>query len=973
MSDTGANLSFLPWVRQGAAAGIATADDLTATQAGVAQLQIGLSLNGAAAQAVTARLRGPADVVGISASQVVRLEPPPGSADFEPNYFPCIEFDGVDLPWLFTPLGPGAEAKLRPWLCLLTVQVQDGIAIAPAAGAPLPQLEIASPATAADELPDLSESWAWAHAQVASGDSAASSVSAALSGGSQLSLARLISPRRLAANTDYLACVVPTFEIGRKAGLGLAIDPSELNGLAPAWSFAAGTSGEIVLPVYYSWSFRTGANGDFTSLAQRLTARPAPDGVGERPVDIGQPGFTLPATFPKPAVTNLGGALQPTDAPETDPSWPDGAEAPFQAGLAPIVNAPGQGEAADPDADPILAPPLYGRWYAARATAAPGGASWFDELNLDPRWRAVAALGVGVVQANQEALMASAWRQAADLRQANQRVRQLQLSVTVGADLHARHLGALDGDGVLRVAAPAFGRLRTTASPTAQPRTVFAQLSDTAVPLAATGAAMRRIVRARGPVTRRAVAIAIAKTATLASPVAAGPTSAAPPATTPAAPVAPVAISRNWFNGLNLVLGGARAAPPPAGMATVTAVLAQMGGTPAIRPYAAVTAALVAAAGPEPFFTVVAEGQPVHVSHPPPTAFGTTITDSPSAAAFRQAAEAHLGRVDPGRGAPAAKTPAAFDLDAFRATVLTGLDPRATIPALARAVIEVAPAATAPVGTPASAMVGIDTVMMAPTFPQPMYEPLSVLSQDLLLPSLETVPPDSVIGLKTNRRFVETYMIGLNTEMGGELLWRGFPTDQRGTYFSQFWDTRGAPQPRPDIDPPSTWGDRPLGQESGASGTTAEQFVMLMRGALVQRYPNAVIYAVKAVKSNGFRTPSTAPADETYPIFTGALQPDLFFFGFPLAGAAVTGADGSDGCYIVIQEHPTQPRFGLDASLPVTGANLSVAAGPPDGLSAQGLQWGHNGAHMAGIVRRPPTRVAIHGSRLASAVQASPS
>jgi hypothetical protein len=689
MADPGANLSFLPWVRQGAAAGIATADALSASQPGVAELPIGLSLNGAAAQSVTARLRGPADVVGVSSSQVVRLEPPPGTADFEPNYFPCIEFDRVDLPWLFTPLGPGADAKLRPWLCLVTVRVQDGVAIAPAAGGPLPRLEISSPADAADELPDLSECWAWAHAQVASGDSTQSAVSAALSGGPQLSLARLISPRRLAPNTNYLACVTPTFEIGRKAGLGLAIDPSELNGLAPAWSFAAGASGEIVLPVYYSWTFRTGAGGDFAALAQRLTARPAPDGLGARPVDISQPGFTLSASFPKPAITGLGGALQPTDAPETDPPWPNGAQAPFQAGLAPIVNAPGLAATADPSADPILAPPLYGRWYAARTTASAGGISWFDKLNLDPRWRAVAAFGVGVVQANQEALMASAWRQAADLRQANQRVRQLQLSVTVGADLHARHFGALDGNGVLRVAAPAFGRLRTSASPTTQPRTMFAQLSDTTVPLAATGSAMRRIVRARGPITRRAVAIAIAHPVAAAprAPVTEGPIAAAPVAG-PAA----FGISRNWFNGLNLVLGDLRTALPPAGMATVTTVLAQMGGTPAVRPYAAVTAALVAAAGPEPFFTVVAEGQPVRVSHPPPTAAGQVIADSPSAAAFRTAAEAHLARVSPGRGAPAVKAPAAFDLNTFRTTVLAGLDPRVTVPALARAVISVAPA-----------------------------------------------------------------------------------------------------------------------------------------------------------------------------------------------------------------------------------------------------------------------------------------
>ena len=78
---------------------------------------------------------------------------------------------------------------------------------------------------------------------------------------------------------------------------------------------------------------------------------------------------------------------------------------------------------------------------------------------------------------------------------------------------------------------------------------------------------------------------------------------------------------------------------------------------------------------------------------------------------------------------------------------------------------------------------------MAPAFPQPMYEPLKEKSQDLLLPGLEKVEPEKVVGLRTNRAFVEAYMIGLSFEMGRELLWRGFPTDQQGTYFQHFWGT----------------------------------------------------------------------------------------------------------------------------------------------------------------------------------------
>ncbi len=58
----------------------------------------------------------------------------------------------------------------------------------------------------------------------------------------------------------------------------------------------------------------------------------------------------------------------------------------------------------------------------------------------------MAAFGTRVVQEHQEALMASAWEQARELQQANQRMRQLQLSLVVGMRLHARHFAPLSTD-----------------------------------------------------------------------------------------------------------------------------------------------------------------------------------------------------------------------------------------------------------------------------------------------------------------------------------------------------------------------------------------------------------------------------------------------------------------------------------------------------------------------------------------------
>jgi hypothetical protein len=139
-----AALTFVPWVRQGAASAITRVDTLGAAQPAVADLAATLAVNGNALPPVTVRLRGPADVLGIDRNQIIRMDPAPDSHDGEPTYFPCIEFDRADLPWLFTPAKSAANAKLRPWLVLVVVRKQSGVTIAADSATPLPTLQIAT-------------------------------------------------------------------------------------------------------------------------------------------------------------------------------------------------------------------------------------------------------------------------------------------------------------------------------------------------------------------------------------------------------------------------------------------------------------------------------------------------------------------------------------------------------------------------------------------------------------------------------------------------------------------------------------------------------------------------------------------------------------------------------------------------------------------------------------------------------------
>ncbi|MEO8333646.1 MAG: hypothetical protein ABI664_01650 [bacterium] len=926
MTTPTATLSFVPWVRDGIATAIVAPDTLGAAQNAVVDISVALSVNGSSAgiPAVPVRLRGPADVVGIDAHQVIRVDPQPGTVDYEPTYFPCVEFDRPDYPWMFSPASANASSKLRPWMCLVVVQKQPGVTIAKSPDAPLPMLQITTPARPVKELPDLADCWAWAHAQAASGDSLAATVQSALDGPPEASLSRLLAPRVLAADTDYIACVVPTYEVGRKTGLGIAVADKDLlvatapTPLAPAWK---PTQASVQLPVYYQWEFRTGASGDFQTLASKLRPEPTSATLGRRAVDISQPGFQ-PLPIAATARLNVEGALQPAGRGNAAEPWDPTVAQPFQLQLATIVNAPATNAILTPAGDPLLAPPLYGMWHAHLDKATVGGTNWFDQLNLDPRLRTVAAYGTRVVQEHQEALMASAWEQAAEMEQANQRMRQMQLSLAVNESIHARHIDTLSDEATLRIAAPAFPRLRVAAD------NMVTLMTNATLPLSAVGAAMRRIGRQRGPLTRRMAAQ--------------GSYYRVP--------------SNSWVAQLSF--GMMQPTPPHTfDWGNAGSITGPLG----LRDFTRTTPAEVAGEPKKPFW-VYPEGQ-LPAAWPFPTFDNPAWPfDDTSAADFRRAAIEHQTAIDPSRSGRSYGRH--FVSSTTTQQIKDLIKPRVAFQALGEATLSLGAAAT-PSVRPGGTALGVETVMVGPSFPQPMYEPLRDISQELLLPGLEGIPADRIMGLETNRRFVEAFMVGLNFEMGRELLWRGFPTDQRGTYFAQFWSVAGSTTPRPDITPIHAWGtSRALGAAQGAPAR--EQFVMLMRSALLRRYPDAVVCLTPAIlDSNNTRVPDPNDASELFPLFSGSMKPDVSFFGFDISSAnALTGGNGQ-GYFMVIQEHPTAPRFGLSVPVPATTIYVNANAALPTGLPLPpGLAWGSNAAQTAGIVRRPPIRLAIHTSLL---------
>ena len=309
-----------------------------------------------------------------------------------------------------------------------------------------------------------------------------------------MNVSRLLCPRRLDPATEYLACVVPAFELGRLAGLGLPIQPSDEQKLEPAWASGAQSPPEVMLPVYYHWEFRTGTGGDFETLVRSLKARNAhdmPPQVGKRLIDISQPGFPVTPPMPQGTTLELEGALRIANS-STD-EWQKETRAPFQAGLKEILDEPWQAMKTEPDADPLLAPPIYGCWQAARhiveiipePPAPQLSRLWLHELNLDPRHRAVAALGTKVVQAEQEQLMASAWEQFGEIERINQMLRQAQLARAVNAVYYAKHFTRFSEETLLKIVAPAQARVvvETTGPNNVKTRAMLSlKISQSAIP-----------------------------------------------------------------------------------------------------------------------------------------------------------------------------------------------------------------------------------------------------------------------------------------------------------------------------------------------------------------------------------------------------------------------------------------------------------------------------------------------------------
>ncbi|MFI9102358.1 hypothetical protein ACIGXA_17715 [Streptomyces fildesensis] len=988
--------SFLPWLRAGIATKITTSPVGPATRASI-PVRLLLSgdplegtdrLNRPVEQPV--QLYGPGDVIGVDPRAISRTEPRPWITNVEPNYLAHIEFYQEDFLWRYSPAAPDENGRLLPWLALIVLEgpTDSGgpgeFTEGTVPDRPLPFITVTDPATT---LPRPEQLGAWAHVHVngelddrvvsdeQSMPAALSQLRSVLSSDPDNACGRLICPRHLQPNRPYHAFLVPTFETGRLAGLGFEpVVPAAQGPLYSSWG-ANYPNRQAVgqLPYYHRWFFGTGAAGDFEYLVRLLHPRKPDDRVARRDVDVRQPpgGGLPPITTPEGlgGVLRLGGALRIPDRPmdlwddwdgrfpppPPPPTPPPPYPHPFQKALAELINLADDYLETTPAAahanltavagapevhllagevDPVITPPLYGKWHARTARLLterdgtqipdPLNKNWVHRLNLDPRFRIAANFGTQVVQARQEEFMAAAWAQVGDVLEANNRIRAAQLAREVGHVLQKKHLSPpaappalaatpAPSGRALRLTAPANSRvtplpggagLAAGIEELGENLVVGFKVAASKVAAAPLSPEMRRIMRPGSPLMKTLFATAQPDELVPKMDQASGAVTAAAAKVTPAAVVTP--------QKLDDVLH-----PPPPGVAHTAGDDPPPEGDPVQRLKTS-TAFVI---------SVPAEGIV------PPTGG----PDSLEAQKFKEGLrDIYRGWGDATVGGKADVRPR-LDVDLATGHMLTGLRADDTVPKNLLASVRLQGERLEPFAD------RFIEVMAYPVIDLPMFQSLIDMSVDTFVPNLNLVPPNSITLLETDQEFIEAFMVGLNHEMARELLWREYPSDQRGTPFRQFWDPRPAlslpgenPEARKerlyDITRIDTWtqdtllgahDNRDLGQQQ------ENELVLVIRGELLKKYPTAAVYAHKADWARDdqgnphpelervlaeFPDAEHPPPDLVkLPIYEAKVDPDITLLGFDLTSKTARGHLPDDpGWFFVIKERPGDPRFGVD-------------------------------------------------------------
>jgi hypothetical protein len=144
-------------------------------------------------------LLGPGDVVGINTNIISRVAPAPNTGNFESALVPFVEFSEPDFLWRFSSLQT-TDKNWIPWLTLIVLKSENNQGEAEfekvenSSKELPPQIQLEPNAI----LPDLKQSWRWAHVYKTDvGGSSPEQLANNIKKDPKKAVCRLLCPRKL--------------------------------------------------------------------------------------------------------------------------------------------------------------------------------------------------------------------------------------------------------------------------------------------------------------------------------------------------------------------------------------------------------------------------------------------------------------------------------------------------------------------------------------------------------------------------------------------------------------------------------------------------------------------------------------------------------------------------------------------------------------------------------------------------------
>lgn len=397
-------------------------------------------------------LVGPSDILGINSSAIKLFKPSDGEVGFSNEYLPYIEFWEPDFAWRFTPASPGENGRLRPWLALVVCSKEKCRIANATQNTAKVIFDIKDNDDYQRIFPDPSKIDYLAHAQGITPNKA--------------DFCRVVAMSKIEKDNEYMALLIPTFEIGRLRGIGC--DEEDLKNIdlqKSSWEKKYTDQKDLhknpwTFPVYKHWSFVAG-NGSFETLVKKISANSeTKDSIK---VDVTQMGdgfdYSTLNEVPERKLIDMPTAIKTFN--RVDSKFPDSTKKGEDVIAERLRSLLTRNSVFDENGrqtvggvisqdmdDPWVVPPVYGAKHIMATSLDEENAEWMNQINLDVNYRAAAGLGKKAVQLHQEEFVGRAWKQLDYINELNEIIHKKELAAKLDKSLKNRTFPFLRMDGI---------------------------------------------------------------------------------------------------------------------------------------------------------------------------------------------------------------------------------------------------------------------------------------------------------------------------------------------------------------------------------------------------------------------------------------------------------------------------------------------------------------------------------------------